>query len=109
MDVAKIKTWDEFFEAAKKLTAKKKADGSPMHYALPYDGGGLGATMWMIWNQTGAQVLDKNGKPIFTNKEFADFVKWWVDKINTGMMCTWDWGNFGRRYFSLLRYSGLVE
>ncbi|HHU52274.1 MAG TPA: extracellular solute-binding protein [Firmicutes bacterium] len=95
VDVAKIKTWDEFFEAAKKLTAKKKADGSPMHYALPYDGGGLGATMWMIWNQTGAQVLDKNGKPIFTNKEFAEFVKWWVDKINTGMMCTWDWGNFG--------------
>jgi|SRR5690554_1294013 len=95
VDVAKIETWDEFFEAAKKLTAKKKADGSPMHYALPYDPGGLGATMWMIWNQSGAQVLDKDGKPTFTSPEFTQFVKWWVDKINTGMMCTWDWGNFG--------------
>ncbi len=94
VDMAKIETWDEFFVAAQKLTATKK-DGKPVHYALPYDGGGLGATMWMIWQQTGAEVLDKDGKPIFTNPEFTSFTKWWVDKVKSGMLVSWDWGNFG--------------
>ena len=89
VDVAKIKTWDEFFEAAKKLYAEKKV------YALPYDAGGLAATMWMIWQQTGIQVLDDKGKPTLDTQEMQAFVKWWIDKINSGVMCNWDWGNFG--------------
>lgn len=93
VDVAKIETWDEFFEASKKLTAEKK-DGKPVHYALPYDPQGLGATMWMIWQQTGANVLDKKGNPTFTSKEFTEFVKWWKDKVDMGGMAAWDWGNF---------------
>ncbi len=89
VDVAKIKTWDEFFEAAKKLYAEKKV------YALPYDAGGLAATMWMIWQQTGIQVLDDKGRPTLDTPEMQKFVKWWIDKINSGVMCNWDWGNFG--------------
>lgn len=93
VDVASIKTWDEFFEASKKLTAEKK-DGKPVHYALPYDPQGIGATMWMIWQQTGAQVLNKKGVPTMTSPEFTKFVKWWKSKIELGGMCAWDWGNF---------------
>lgn len=93
VDVATIKTWDEFFEASKKLTAEKK-DNKPVHYALPYDPQGIGATMWMVWHQTDAQVLDKNGKPTMTSKEFTSFVKWWKSKVDMGGMCAWDWGNF---------------
>lgn len=93
VDVAKIETWDDFFVQAKKLTAQKK-DGKPVHYALPYDAAGLGATMWMIWQQTGAQVLDKNGKPTFTASDFKFFVTKWLGWVDTGVMCTWDWGNF---------------
>lgn len=89
VDVAKIKTWDEFFEAAQKLYAEKQV------YALPYDAGGLAATMWMIWQQTGAQVLTADGKPCFDTPEFKEFVTWWIDKINLNVMCNWDWGNFG--------------
>jgi len=88
VDMAKIKTWDEFFEAAKKLYAEKKV------YALPYDAAGLAATMWMIWQQTGIQVLDDKGRPTLDTPEMREFVKWWVDKINSGVMCNWDWGNF---------------
>ena len=93
VDLAKIETWDEFFEAAKKLCAEKK-DGKPVHYALPYDQGGLGATMWMIWQQTGAQIMDKNGKPTFDNPAFKEFVQKWLGWIDLGVMCAWDWGNF---------------
>ena len=89
VDMAKIKTWDEFFEAAKKLYAEKKV------YALPYDAAGLAATMWMIWQQTGIQVLDEKGRPTLDTPEMQKFVKWWIDKINSGVMCNWDWGNFG--------------
>ncbi|MGE5528148.1 MAG: ABC transporter substrate-binding protein [Patescibacteria group bacterium] len=94
VDMEKIETWDEFFTAAEKLCAEKK-DGKPVHYALPYDQGGLGATMWMIWQQTGAQVLDKNGKPTFDSPAFKEFVTKWLGWIDRGVMCAWDWGNFG--------------
>ena len=89
VDMAKIKTWDEFFKAAEKLYAEKQV------YALPYDAAGLAATMWMIWQQTGIQVLDEKGRPTLDTPEMQKFVKWWIDKINSGVMCNWDWGNFG--------------
>ncbi len=93
VDVAKIKTWDEYFEASKKLTAEKK-DGKSLHYALPYGKDGLANTMFMIWQQTGSQVLDKNGTPTFTSPEFEAFVKKWQQWQATGAFTMWDWGNF---------------
>jgi arabinosaccharide transport system substrate-binding protein len=94
VDVAKIKTWDEFFEASKKLTKEQK-DGKPVHYALPSQNGGLGDTMWMLWQTSGSQILTKDGKPNFTSPAFADFVKKWKGWYETGAFVTWDWGNFG--------------
>lgn len=94
VDVAKIKTWDEFMEAAKKLTAEKK-DGKPVHYALPTQNGGLNDTMFMIFQQTGAQILDKDGKPNFTNNPaLKEFVTKWLEWYHSGVMCAWDWGAF---------------
>jgi arabinosaccharide transport system substrate-binding protein len=93
VNLEKVTTWNQFFEASKKLTAEKK-DGKPLHYALPYDPQGLGATMWMIWQQTGAQVLNKKGKPILTSSPFKQFVEWWKTKVDLDVMCAWDWGNF---------------
>ncbi len=93
VDVAKLETWDQFFEAGKKLVAEQK-DGKPVHYALPYDFGGLGTSMWMMWVQSGANFLDKSGKPIFTSPEFKSFVSRWLDYTKTGEFITWDWGNF---------------
>ncbi len=93
VDVAKLQTWDEFFEAAKKLTAEKK-DGKSVHYALPSGNGGLGDTMFMIWQQSGSQILDAKGAPAFTSPEFSGYVKKWFDWYNTGAFTAWDWGNF---------------
>jgi arabinosaccharide transport system substrate-binding protein len=93
VDVSKLETWDEFFEAAKKLTAEKK-DGKPVHYALPSGNDGLGNTMFMLWQQTGSQILDKDGKPTFTSPEFTAYVKKWFDWYKTGAFTAWDWGNF---------------
>lgn len=92
VDVAKIETWDEFFTEAQKLKSKY-----PNTYALAYDQSGMTATMLMIWQQTGAQILDEDGRPTLTSPEFTDFVGWWVDKINTGVMRIWDWGNFSQQ------------
>lgn len=93
VDVAKIETWDEFFEASKKLTAEKK-DGKSVHYALPSGNDGLANTMFMIWQQTGAQILDKNGAPTFTSPDFKEYVTKWFDWYKTGAFTAWDWGNF---------------
>ncbi|MBN1524100.1 MAG: extracellular solute-binding protein [Spirochaetales bacterium] len=94
VDVATIKTWDEFFEASKKLTAKKE-NGKPVHYALPYSNNGLQTTMFMIWQQSGAQILDASGKPTFTDPQFKAFAKKWAEWVNTGAFTEWDWGKFG--------------
>lgn len=94
VDLATIETWEEFFEAAKKLTAEKK-DAKPLHYALPTQSSGLSDTMWMVWQQTGAQVLDKKGNPIFTNNQaLKDFINQWIAWYNTGCFVSWDWGGF---------------
>jgi arabinosaccharide transport system substrate-binding protein len=92
-DLATIKTWDEFFEAAKKLVSKKKG-GKPVHYALPYGNDGLANTMFMIWQQTGTQILTADGKPQFSSPEFTSFVKKWMEWQKTGAFTSWDWGNF---------------
>jgi arabinosaccharide transport system substrate-binding protein len=93
VDMAKIETWDDFFAAAQKLAAEKK-DGKPVHYALPSGNGGLGDTMFMIWQQTGAQILDAKGAPTFTSPEFTAYVKKWFEWYNSGVFTAWDWGNF---------------
>ena len=93
VDMDKIETWDEFFEAAKKLTAEKK-DGKPLHYALPSGNDGLQNTMFMIWQQTGSQILAKDGRPSFTSPEFAEYVNHWFKWYDTGAFTAWDWGNF---------------
>ena len=93
VDVAKLDTWDDFFKAGEKLIAKKK-DGKPINYPLPYGNDGLNNTMFMIWQQTGAQVLDRNGKPQLDSPEFAAFVKKWLEWDKLGEFTAWDWGNF---------------
>lgn len=93
VDVASIATWDEFFEASKKLTAEKK-DGKPLHYALPYGGDGLNNTGFMIWQQANAPILTKAGKPAFTSPAFKAFLTKWIAWQKTGAFTAWDWGNF---------------
>ncbi|MBN1523226.1 MAG: extracellular solute-binding protein [Spirochaetales bacterium] len=94
VDLETIETWDQFFEAAKKLISKKK-NGKPIHYALPYGNNGLQTSMFMIWQQTGTQILDPYGNPDFTNPDFALFVKKWREWVKSGVFCDWDWGQFG--------------
>ena len=92
VDMEKINTWDEFFTASQKLIAEKK-DGKPVHYALP-ETSGMGGTMFMIWQQTGSQIVDKKGNPTFENATFKSYVTQWLNWYKTGSMCSWDWGNF---------------
>lgn len=93
VDVAKIETWDEFFEKAKALR-KFDENGKPKHFALPSSKGGLGDTMYMMWQQTGAQILTKDGRPNLNSFEFKNFVKKWSNWEKSGAITTWDWGNF---------------
>jgi arabinosaccharide transport system substrate-binding protein len=100
VDIAQVKTWDDFFEAAKKLIVKQ-ADGKPLHYALPYsthndlyDNQGLVDTMFMIWQQTGADIMDDAGLPALNNQRFKQFVEKWLAWKKSGVFCDWDWGNF---------------
>ncbi|HEQ72553.1 MAG TPA: carbohydrate ABC transporter substrate-binding protein, partial [Spirochaetia bacterium] len=94
VDLAEIATWDEFFAAARKLTAKKE-NGKPLHYALPSGDNGFGDTMFMIWQQTGADILDREGRPQFTHFRFKMFLSKWLYWRESGVFTNWDWGNFG--------------
>lgn len=93
VDVAKIKTWDEFFEKSKDLTAKK-VNGKSIHYALPYGNDGLQNTMFMIWQQSQSQILDDNGKPQFDSAKFASFLNKWLEWQKSGAFVKWDWDKF---------------
>ncbi|HET6440282.1 MAG TPA: extracellular solute-binding protein [Anaeromyxobacter sp.] len=93
VDVAMLETWDDFFEASKKLTAEKSG-GKPLHYALPYGNDGLANSMFMIWQQSGSQILDRSGAPTVSSPEFTAFVKKWLEWQKTDAFTMWDWGNF---------------
>jgi len=93
VDLAKIMTWDDFFLAARRLTAEK-VDGQPLHYALPYGNDGLQNTMYMLWQQTGAEILDTSGKPQFTSPEFTAFIIKLREWVSSGAFSEWDWGQF---------------
>jgi parallel beta-helix repeat protein len=93
VDIAAVKTWDEFFAGAKKLIAKQEG-GKPLHYALPAQDTGLNDTMFMIWQQTGAQIFDASGKPAFTGDKVKGFMEQWIRWKDTGAFAAWDWGNF---------------
>jgi arabinosaccharide transport system substrate-binding protein len=94
VDMSRIKTWDEFFAAAKKLTTERR-DGKPVHYALPYGNNGLQTSIFHIWQQTGVDILDASGTPRFTSPEFTDFLKKWRGWVASGAFGDWDWGKFG--------------
>ncbi|HOF33907.1 MAG TPA: ABC transporter substrate-binding protein, partial [Spirochaetota bacterium] len=64
VDLSTIETWDEFFEESKKLQ-KLKRNGQQVHFALPFGYGGLGDSMFMIWQQTEIPIVTKDGKPNF--------------------------------------------
>ena len=93
VDLSTIETWDEFFEESKKLQ-KLKRNGQQVHFALPFGYGGLGDSMFMIWQQTEIPIVTKDGKPNFNSPEFIEFQKNWKNWMDTGSMIMWDWGNF---------------
>ncbi|HEQ72252.1 MAG TPA: extracellular solute-binding protein, partial [Spirochaetia bacterium] len=51
-------------------------------------------TMWMIWQQSGAQIFDRNGRPDLTNPEFRKFILKWRRWEEMGVFAEWNWGNF---------------
>jgi ABC-type glycerol-3-phosphate transport system substrate-binding protein len=93
VDLSTVETWDEFFEEAKKLN-KLKRKGKQVHFALPSGNGGLGDSMFMIWQQTEIPIVTKDGKPAFNSPEFVEFARKWEKWMKTGAMTMWDWGNF---------------
>lgn len=93
VDISKIETWDEFFEESKKLQ-KLKRNGQQVHFALPFGFGGLGDSMFMIWQQTGSQIITNDGKPNINSPEFIEFVRKWEEWMNTGSMVFWDFAKF---------------
>jgi arabinosaccharide transport system substrate-binding protein len=96
VDIAAIQTWDEFFAAAQKLRIPQNDENhensAARRYALPHNGG-LGGIMFMIWQQSGAQIIDKSGKPCFTSPRFRAFVEKWLSWYKSDTMCEWDWSN----------------
>jgi len=120
VDLAKIETWDEFFGAAKKLAAVTE-NGKQKYYALPYGSAGefnkkkedasedgLNNTMFLIWQQSGAPILDEKGNPRFTSPEFRAFLEKWLEWRKSGAFTNWDWGSFGSN-LNIGRYASYIS
>ena len=93
VDLSKIETWDEFFAESIKLQKLKK-NGSQVHFALPSRNTGLDDSMFLIWQQTGSQIITNDGKPNINSTEFIEFVHKWEEWMNTGSMAFWDFAKF---------------
>lgn len=80
------KTWDEFRDAAKKLTVDSNNDGKPEQYGFMVP---MGTQEWTVWTwqtylwQAGGQFLDKDQKkPMFNSPEGVKALQLWLDLVN---------------------------
>jgi arabinosaccharide transport system substrate-binding protein len=88
VDLTTVTTWDEYFVAAKKVCPNPEKDKV---YAIAGDGGGL---FELMWQQSGAQLLDKKGNPILTGDKFKSLINKYLEYYHTGTVVSWDWNNF---------------
>jgi arabinosaccharide transport system substrate-binding protein len=88
VDLKTIQTWDEFITAAKKVCPDPKKNKV---FAIAGFGGGL---YEMLLQQSGAQLLDKEGNPAVNSKAMIALTQKFVDYYRTGVIMDWDWANF---------------
>jgi ABC-type glycerol-3-phosphate transport system substrate-binding protein len=92
VDLAGVKTWDEFFAAARKLPKDRDGDGKQDVYAISHRN--MDVIFRMMVAQSGLQVVDDKGAPRVDTKEMAVVVSKFLEYYNTGMMLAWDFGAF---------------
>ncbi|HEQ71247.1 MAG TPA: extracellular solute-binding protein [Spirochaetia bacterium] len=51
--------------------------------------------MWMIFQQSGIQLFDREGNPQLTSRDLKAFLTKWFRWRDNGVFGSWDWGNFG--------------
>lgn len=80
------KTWDEFREAAKKLTVDKDGDGRPDQWGFQVP---IGTSEWTVWTwqtllwQAGGEFLNKEQtKPAFNSPQGVKALQYWTDLVH---------------------------
>ncbi|MCF6094249.1 ABC transporter substrate-binding protein [Microaerobacter geothermalis] len=78
-------TWNQFLEAAKKLTVDKDGDGKIDQYGFQIP---IGTNEWTVWTwqtylwQAGGEFLtENNSTPAFNSKAGVDALQFWVDLV----------------------------
>ncbi len=93
IDVAKLRTWDEFARMGRSVTKDLNGDGVPDRYALE-----LSATsdsqLSVLARQRGTGLFDAEGRVIFDNEKMADTLIWCVHQTRGPDRIAYDpgWG-----------------
>ena len=81
IDVASLKTWSDFTEMGRRVTADLTGDGYPDRYALDLSSGG-GSSLQILMLQRGGQFLDAEGRVAFDSPETADAILWHLEQMH---------------------------
>lgn len=81
--VAVPTTWDEWVEAAKRLTVDENGDGTPEVYGLALqDNATVGNGVWMsLLKSGGGDVIDEAGKVVIDSPENLKTLEYWADAV----------------------------
>lgn len=88
VDMDAIETWDDFFEAGKKVAVDADGDGKQDAYPIMAVWYSLGQ---MMMQQAGIRLEDEEGIPQLTNAEFAAQLEKLLGWYNEGLMMDQDW------------------
>ena len=88
VDMAKIETWDEFFEAGKKVAVDKNGDGKQDAYPMMAHWYSIGQ---MMMQQAGIRLEDDKGIPQLSNPEFVAQLEKLLGWYKQGLIMDMDW------------------
>lgn len=88
VDMEKIETWDEFFEAGKKVAVDKDGDGKQDVYPIMAVWYSVGQ---MMMQQAGIKLEDKDGIPQLTKPEFVAQMEKLAGWYKAGLIMEQDW------------------
>jgi len=79
IDVAALKTWDDFAEMGRRVTADLTGDGYPDRYAIDLVTSGA-SSLQILLLQRGGMFLDEHGEVAFDSPEVVDTILWHLEQ-----------------------------
>jgi arabinosaccharide transport system substrate-binding protein len=93
INVAELKTWDDFVAMGRRITKDLDGDGIPDRYAIDMRKDG-GDSLRMLIYQRGGNLFDSSSNVVFDSELVAETIEWFIDQVHGPEVISYEagWG-----------------